>query len=44
MTPALMSTSGSENAHDNGATGGSSGQQRSYSNLVATKPTGWTGQ
>ena len=41
---ALTSISESENAYDNGATGGSSGQQRSYSNPVAIKPTGWTGQ
>ena len=41
---APISTSASENARDNGIIDGFSGRQGSYSNLVAMKPAGWTGQ
>ena len=42
---ALTSTSTSKNARENGGIGGSFvGQQEFYSNSVATKPAGWTGQ
>ena len=41
---APTSISGSENTHGNGDTGCFSGRQGFYSNPVATKPAGWTGQ